>query len=477
MKPTCSPEALQLFFDGQIALTKVEAAGMRIDVPYLERAIQDADNEIKSLTADLEKGKVWRLWRKEFGDKAKLDSPVQLATILFDRLGYQAGRETSSSEEGRRRYSTDEESLSRIDDPFVKDFLRIKGLKKFRSTYLDGIKREIVGDRIHPSFNLNTVTSYRSSSNLPNVQNQINRDPEHAEKLRRCFIPSPGNWLVEIDYSAVEVRVSACYNRDPNLIEYINDPTKDMHRDMAMQIYRIKRWEDVPEGARKAVRYAAKNQFVFPQFYGSVWFQCAPPLWEASGKQEGPGGVPMREHLKAQSIRSLGNCEPRGELERNTFAHHVREVEQDFWGRRFGAYARWKKGWHEAYLRDGGFSTLTGFRHDGFFSRNEVLNLPVQGSAFHCLLWSLIQLQRWLDRHKMRCRIINEVHDSLLLDCPKDELQDVLHAAVDIMTRRLRKAWDWIIVPLEVEVECSRENWWAKRQWTEQGGTWKEKVK
>lgn len=96
---------------------------------------------------------------------------------------------------------------------------------------------------------------------------------------------------------------------------------------------------------------------------------------------------------------------------------------------------------------------------------------------FHCLLWSLIQLQKWLNKYKMKSLIVGQIHDCLLLDVPIDEIQDVLHTAKDIMTTRLRKAWDWLIVPMGVEVDVTPEggSWADKALWVEENGEWKPK--
>ena len=110
---------------------------------------------------------------------------------------------------------------------------------------------------------------------------------------------------------------------------------------------------------------------------------------------------------------------------------------------------------------------LTGFRVDGIYGRNDVINYPVQGAAFHCLLWCLIQLQRWLNAAGMKSLIVGQIHDSIVLDVTDDEAKEVLAKAHEIMTEDLPKHYSWIIVPMEVEAEM-----------TPLGGSWftKEKV-
>ena len=468
MIPT-TKDAYLLLHEGSIALSQVEHAGIRIDTEYLDSAISGLDEEIKNLQNKMRDDKVYGIWKQRFGAASKLGSREQLGVILYDHLGYKSKNQTASG-----RPKTDEEALSKIKHPFVDSFLKVEKLKKARTTYLEGIRREVVDGFLHPNFNLHTVETFRSSSSNPNFQNMPIRDESVGKLIRTAFIPRPNHRLVEIDYSGIEVRIAACYNHDPVLIEYINNPVKDMHRDMAAQIYLLK-----PNEVSKQVRYAAKNQFVFPQFYGSYYIDCAKALWEMIDKLrlKGPEDVPLKDHLKKHGITTRGKCISSQDPADGTFERHVKDVEQDFWGRRFKVYSKWKERWYTDYKRTTSFDSLTGFHFSGDYKRNEVINYPVQGSAFHCLLWSLIRLWKWLDRNGMKCKIVGQIHDSLLLDCPEDELQVVLSKATEIMTKHLPKKWTWIRVPLEVEVEVASTNWFEKKPWSEKNGVWSENQK
>jgi DNA polymerase-1 len=361
----------------------------------------------------------------------------------------------------------DEDVLEQIDHPFVKQFLKLEGLKKLRSTYLMGVRREVVDGLLHPSFNLHLVRTYRSSSDHPNFQNIPIRDKEIGKLIRSCFVPRPGHVLVESDYGSLEVRVSACYNHDPMLIEYINDPTKDMHRDMAAECYMIE-----PHEVSKEARFYAKNQFVFPEFYGSYFAQCAPNLWNAIGRYnlKTTDGQSLEDVLLAQGITSLGETfshySGRIETKPGTFMEHIRQVEEDFWGRRFKVYAQWKLDWWGAYLERGYFDLLTGFRCQGPMSKNETTNYPGQGTGFHFLLWELVQLQRWVRAEQLRSRIIGQIHDSLVWSFHKDEVSRVLAKCQQVMTRDVLRHWPWINVPFGIEAEVAPV-----------GGTWNDKQK
>jgi DNA polymerase-1 len=454
MKPN-NRKAYKLLHDGCIALANVEANGMRVDVEYLDNTIQSTKGTIKQLEEELRDADLYKIWRREFGTRAKLGSREQLAKILFGVMGH---KPTAFTKTGKPKM--DGASFETIDDPFVAKYLQLEKHKKINNTFLAGIKREVCDGFLHPSFNLHRVQTYRSSSDSPNFQNFPIRDPVMGEVIRRCFIPREDRHIVEIDYSGIEVRVAACYHKDPAMLSYIEDPSKDMHRDMAAQCYAVK-----PDQVSKGMRYCGKNMFVFPQFYGDYYLNNAKALWEAIDKMgHEVDGVPLKQYLKTKGIQKLGTCNPKLAPGPNTFEKHIQKVERDFWDNRFQRYAEWKKKWWELYLKNGGFSTLTGFHIEGVLGRNDVINYPVQGSAFHCLLWSLIKLNKQLRKRKMKSLIVGQIHDSIVADVHKDELQDYLQLAKQIMTEDLREKWKWIITPLDVEAEVTPIN-----------GTWHEK--
>jgi len=308
------------------------------------------------------------------------------------------------------------------------------------------------------------VVTYRSSSDRPNFQNIPIRDKLIGKLIRRCFVPREGHVLVEVDFKQLEVSISACYHRDPKMIEYL-ETGYDFHRSLAAELYMLEEDEVNAE-----VRYCAKNKFVFPEFYGSYFAQCAPNLWEAIDVMNltTATGRPLKEHLAEQGISDLGKAKSdwdtgRIETGESTFMEHVREVEQEFWGERFCAYAEWKEKWWQKYLKRGWFELLTGFREDGLYGRNDVINHPVQGAAFHCLLWTLTELVKWSSKNKMMSMVVGQIHDSMLCDVHRDELDCFLGKVKELATVRLREAWRWIVVPLAVDVAIAEENWFEKR--------------
>ena len=219
--------------------------------------------------------------------------------------------------------------------------------------------------------------------------------------------------------------------------------------------------------------------FVFPQFYGSFYVECARNLWKAVSRMNLKlvDGTPLIEHLAKQGITEMGACEVGVDPVSGTFEAHIRDVENLFWKQRFKVYDNWKKRWYEDYTKKGYFESLTGFRFSGYYRRNEVINYAVQGSAFHCLLRSLIDLDNEIIKRKMDSKIIGQIHDSVVSLVKEDELQDYLNMIQPIMTTNLRKQWKWINVPIEVEIEVtpSGGSWKEKKEWIKKDNKWEEK--
>lgn len=469
-------DGLTLLQEGTLALAQVEANGIRIDVPYLERMIKKTGNRIRKIEAGLRADPVFAKWRKAFGEKTNLGSRPQLAHVIFDVLGHKSkGRSEKSG-----RHKASEDSFDQVDLPFVREYLKNEKLKKLLSTYLKGVQREVVGERMHVFFHLaqgdreaGGAITYRGSSSDVNLQNQPIRDPIQGPIIRRAFIPSKGNIFAEIDYGAMEFAIAACFWRDPAMMAYASDESKDIHRDLAARLFLCNASE-----VSKAARSCAKNQNTFPTLYGSWWKKMAAGIWtyiEQNQVKIGPKGqeIPAKDWLAKKGVDRLGDCDPKEGPQNGTFEHVVKEVEEWFMGT-FPVFAKKKEAWYDSYRKHCGFPLLTGFWCGGLYSKNFCMNAPIQGPAFHCLLWSLIQLQKWITRKGLTTKIVAQIHDCLLLDGPRSELQRVLTKARKIMVEDIRKVWDWVIISLKAEVDVVDEGktWWDKRPYYCVDGIW-----
>jgi len=444
-------EANQLFNRGLLALAEIENVGVRVDTGYFTQVLDTLAQESLALERQ-----VWRMplikeWRLKFGKKTNIASVRQQAYIFFNLLKFTARERTPTG-----LPKVDDKTLLELDHPLARCILKIRKLSKVQGTYIEPYLREAVGGVIHPCYNLHAVSSYRSSCSNPNFQNVPAHDPIYGPMIRRGILPcKPEHQLGEVDYSGIEVRIAACICKDPTLITYINDPTKDMHRDMACRCFFLKATQVI-----KPIRFISKNSFVFPEFYGAYWKSIAPAMWEAAKNQPLTDKITLQQHLQAHGITELGTLveDKKGYFHPATedcFYAHIQRIEIWFWTKKFPVYAAWRKNWYDSYLTHGFFRTPTGFRCRGEMRRTEVINLPIQGSAFHCLLWSLCQIQQWLTANEMETVIIGTIHDSIIFSFHPDEVQVVLKKVQKVMCEDVRNHWPWLIVPLGVEAEVA----------------------
>jgi DNA polymerase I-like protein with 3'-5' exonuclease and polymerase domains len=257
-----------------------------------------------------------------------------------------------------------------------------------------------------------------------------------------------------MDFSQMEVRANCAYCKDSTLVKYMSDPTADMHRDMAKQLFFLKDFDDKEH---KVLRQAAKNGFVFPQFYGDWYKNCALNLacnW---------GQLPQGKWSAGEGITFNGTCLSdqfiaNGITSLKKYEDYLKDIETDFWDNRFPEYKEWKNRWWATYRKNGYFIMLTGFLCGGVMGKKEVCNYPAQGSAFHCLLWTFIETDKLIQRKKLRSRLIGQIHDSELLDAVPEEWEYLQKAINKIATVELPEAWKWINVPLQVDFTINKIN-------------------
>ncbi|MBU6427692.1 MAG: hypothetical protein KGR26_01655 [Cyanobacteria bacterium REEB65] len=453
-------DAYQLMHDGAVALSVVERNGIRIDVDYCREKMLWLDQKMAQSERRLRGSRLYAAWEKRYGGKLRYSSVPQLRSVLYADLGVKPFKHTEGGEE-----SADEEALRQTGVDGVDHLLRMRKYKKMKDT-LAGLVRYQVDGYLYPSFGLHTVQTYRSSSSAPNMQNVPKRDKEAMDVCRRAVVPSPGNVILEIDFSGIEVSIASCYHRDPAMLRYLADPTSDMHTDTAKDLLFLR---GVNTDIKRlpgfgTLRQSAKNGFVFPQFYGDYYEPCAYNIavnwlklpqnrdWRDDDGVEF-NGVPIGRHLIGHGIEMMSD-----------YIAHVERVEKNFWGKRFPVYRKWREDWYAGYQRAGYFDLKTGFRCSGVYGRNQATNYPVQGAAFHCLLWTLIQLVRRMrsDPARWRSRVVGEVHDSVLFDARPEEVHSLVALTKQIAEHDLAEHWNWIIVPMRVEASVSEvDGSWA----------------
>lgn len=452
--------AYDLLHRGVLALARAERQGIRVDLDLARRRHLKLTNQIDDLEESFRKTKFCRHWEHTKKGSLNIGSDSQLKTFLYDVKKLTPPKSTPSG-----AGATDEASLKALDIPELDDLLRIRKLKKLRDVYLNAFLTEQVDGYIHPVYNLHLAKTYRSSCDSPNFQNIPIRDQEARRIIRTCLYPRPGHQLLEIDYSGIEVAIAACLHKDPTMLEYVKTDPSAMHTDVAKQIFFFGKEFDKDVEPYKTIRGAAKNAFVFPQFYGDYFGNNALDLSDwveipVKGRYKtGQGmdlrnGITMGEHLINNGIKTAEN-----------FIDHLQDIEHDFWNERFPVYSNWKRKWWRKYQKQGWFETPTGFRCSGVMSRKDVINYPVQGPAFHCLLWSFIELDRIFIERGYKSRIIGQIHDSIIFDIYPPELHDVIVIAKEVTQERLLNYWNWIIVPLSIEAELCEvdQSWYYKK--------------
>ena len=458
MKPT-SMSGYNLMHDSILVFSEMEKNGIRVDVEYCKRATKHLERQISRLEADLLDTELYVLGRRAYGRNFSFTDD-QLRKVIFDVMGKTPVAMTKGK---NPKPSVAAASLEALNIPAIDLRIRKNKLMKAKDTYLANFLKEGVNGRMHPFFHLHTARTFRSSSSNPNFQNIPNRDPEIQKLCRKAIIPNPGNRLCCIDFSGVEVRIGAAYHKDPQMITYITDPTTDMHRDMAKEIYQIddKMWDwiskDAPKSA-KMIRHSGKNEFVFPEFYGDWYKSCAGNLYLSAHKNTHtlPDGRTVAQYL----------AEDCGVGTLRQFEDHMQEVERGFWEDRFPVYDKWKDMRFAEYEKKGYFDTLTGFRCQGVMNKKDVTNYPVQGSAFHCTLLSAIEIQKVIVSNNLKTMMIGQIHDEVVLDLVESEMEFLLKKIKEIMTVKLREHWKWINVPIDVEVEITPidGSWYEKEE-------------
>jgi len=451
--------AYKLFMQGLSAMGTIQKGGISVDEKYYRRTSISINRKILKLTKNLQTGREARKFEEAYDRPIKLTSPKDLGLLFYEVLG----KDPVFTPKGN--YKVDKETLPGLGLPFADELLNIRRLDKARGTYLAQFRREICDGEIHPFFDLHIPVTYRSSSSKPNFQNLPKRDPEVKSWVRRGLIPSPGCVLCEADFSGAEVITSVCYHKDKNFYNYLVDPTTDMHRDNATDIWMLpndmldpalNEYTDEQKKICKNIRFFAKNNWTFAQFYGDWFSSCGEKLWEncVETDMKLPNGISVRDWLLDKGIFELGEIGPNGPTP-GSFLEHCAHVEHKMWTERFSGYTKWKQEIVEFYKKYGYIETFFGFRFVGIMDRKQCTNYPIQGTSFHILVYTLIQVIKFIKKHGLRTKLIGQVHDSVIADVPVDELSTYL-TGVNGIVEGLKNKFDWLLVPMEIEAEISR---------------------
>ena len=436
-------------------MTDIQQNGVNMDKKYYSQMFLDTTDVINAAEQrilDYPEVKRFRQLRQR---DINLGSSDDLRYLLFKIMGLKADKHTATNKE-----STDASVINNLDIPFAKDLLYLRKMEKVRNTYIAQFLREIEEDgRMRPFFDLNTVQTFRSSSSMPNFQNIPVRDEEAKKYARSGIIPSKGNIILDWDYGAQEFRVASCYCEDPIMVAYCKDPNADIHRDTAAEITGLAK-----QYVTKMIRFHSKNGWVFPEIYGSYFKSCAKSLW--STIMELPTGHADNITVK-QYMYEIGILKSKTNPY-NDFEKHCMIFEKEWWDR-YKVLKKWQEKMWKKFIEKGYVEMMHGFKVGGYLSRNDIINYPIQGSAFHCLLYSANNINKIAKDERWNTKIIAQIHDNCIYDADPAEERRVVQVSNEVATKRIREDNPWIIVPLIMEWEKTEidGNWFTKHYYKE----------
>ena len=388
-------------------LASMEAQGFAVDKDELLNAGKLLTEQI-----DLMASMIYDLAGQEFN----INSPKQLGEILFEKLGLPSGKKNKTG------YSTNAEVLERLrgHHDIVDMILEYRMLSKLNSTYVEGLLPLINRDgKIHAHFRQTVTTTGRISCTEPNLQNIPIRQ-ESGRKLRRAFIPEDEDFvLVGADYSQIELRVLAHMSKDPALIDAFNQGA-DIHRSTAARVF------GVPESEVTSLQRSNAKAVNFGVIYGMSGFGLSTELNITRKEAEKYIEEYFKKYTKVKEFMDLQikSCKEKGYV--TTIMNRKRPI-------------------HE--INASNYMV----RQAG---ERLAMNSPIQGSAADIIKLAMIRCHDKLKKGNMKSRLILQVHDELIIQASKDELEDVRKLLKDTMENAMR-----LDVVLSVDLNTG-SNWY-----------------
>ena len=389
-------------------LADMELTGVRIDEEMLGKYSTDLGLQIETLKVQI---------LKEAGVDFNIDSPKQLGDILFETLAITAKAKKTKT----GQYQTGEDVLSKLANlhPIVPLVLEYRKLKKLLSTYVDPLPKLVHPEtgRIHTSYMQTVASTGRLSSKDPNLQN-IPIRTDAGRQIRKAFIPSDSDHiLLGADYSQVELRVAAAMSKDPGLCDAFRDG-QDVHAATAAKVFSV----DLKEVTREQRSQAKAVNF------GILYGQGAFGLAEELGIKRGEA---------KEIISSYHEQFPALEKFTKTCIELARDKEyaETIFGRR---------------RKLPGINSNNGMVK-AFAERNAV-NAPIQGSAADIIKVAMVKLATALEEGEWKSKLIMQVHDELVLDVPKVELE-----MLSALVKRCMEEAVELNVPLIVDINSGKD--------------------
>ena len=389
-------------------LAKMEIEGIRVDKNILNDMGEEIKIKLELITKDI---------YNYAGEEFNINSPKQLGEILFDKLKLPGAKKNKTG------YVTDVDVLKKlVDFPIVNKILEYRALAKLYSTYIDGIINTIREDKkIHTIYTQTLTRTGRLSSIEPNLQN-IPMRSEYGRLIRKAFLPEENSIIMSSDYSQIELRVFAHLSGVSDLINAFNDGI-DIHTKTAMDIFNVP-----DEGVTKNMRRQAKA-VNFGILYGISSYGLSEDL-----------GISVKEAKDFinkyfetyPGVKDYMNSEIE-EAKKNgyvkTIMNRKRVIEE---------------------LKSSNYMVRS-------MGERMALNTPIQGSASDILKKAMVEIDNIFEKENIKSKMLLQVHDELIFNVYKDELDKVKDIVYNTMTKVFN-----LKVPLDVDIEVGN-NWYEAK--------------
>lgn len=394
----------KLYYDIELPLCEV-LAEMEREGFLVDRTALYNYGESMIGTIDQLQQQIWNYAGHEFN----INSPKQLGEVLFDELYLPQGKKTKTG------WSTSADVLEKLRNkhPIIQNILDYRTLTKLKSTYADGLLKVIDADgRIHTNFQMTVTATGRLSSTEPNLQN-IPIRKEFGSEIRKMFVASPGNVLVDADYSQIELRLLAHISKDTAMRDAFLSGV-DFHTATASQVFNTP-VEEVT--ARQRSNAKAVN-------FGIVYGISA---WSLAG-DIGVSTSEAKEYMDAYYEKYPGV---------HQYMEDIKEKARED-GYVVTLYQRRR---YLPELKSSNFNTRS-------FGERVALNMPIQGTAADIIKLAMVNVANRLKKEKLEGKLILQVHDELIVECPEKEAETVSKLLAEEMENVIH-----LSVPLSVEVK------------------------
>ena len=373
-------------------LAKMEINGIKVLPDTLTQLQDEFAGELSKMEKEI---------YEEAGEEFNINSPKQLGHILFEKMGLKPIKKTKTG------YSTSVDVLNQLKDenPIIEKILSYRQIAKIQSTYVNGLLDVIQKDgRVHTRYLQTLTATGRLSSVDPNLQNIPTRT-EEGKQIRKAFVPSqPDGYIFSCDYSQIELRVLAQVSGDEQMQEAFRTGY-DIHAHTAMRIFHLKSTDEVTPLMRR--RAKAVN---FGIVYGISDYGLSKNLniSRKQAKEFIDNYFEQYPQIKDYMDKAVKVAREKGYAE--TIMHRRRYL-PDIHAKNFNVRS---------------------------FAERTAINSPIQGSAADIIKIAMINMQQKLDEMHLKTKIVVQVHDELIFDVPKDELETIKKIVPEVMQSAVR---------------------------------------